>query len=432
MSPVQSKRLVTSLGALSLCGVFAFAWLAKPETQLSGFALPATQPAADAQPQAPIYTSRFASSDLDDFVHASAVAALPDGDLLSVWFAGTREGASDVQIRGARYDGASGEWGEEMVLATRESTRDGTRKYIRKLGNPVIVLAPDNRLWLFYVSVSLGGWAGSAINAMSSDDLGVSWSAPRQLVTSPFLNISTLVRGAPVMHADGSIGLPVYHEFLGKFSEYLYLDRNGEVIDKFRISHGTDNLQPTVVPLDGQRAVAMLRYAGSGDRRVLASRTEDGGRTWSEPQALEPHNPNSSLAAIATPGQGLLVALNDLRDGRFRLSLYGTDAQMNEWRSVIALDQSPDPQGNPFAESAYREIIGEQFRDSSGGRREALVEAFLANLDLRLCKGGNCDFAYDYPYVIRGSDGLYHVVYSWNHAFIKHVSFNDAWLEERL
>ncbi|WP_206323709.1 exo-alpha-sialidase, partial [Pseudomonas viridiflava] len=95
-------------------------------------------------------------------------------------------------------------------------------KYIRKLGNPVIALAPDKRLWLFYVSVSVGGWAGSTVNAMVSSDMGANWSPPRQLVTSPFLNISTLVRAAPVFHADGSIGLPVYHEFLGKFAEYLY------------------------------------------------------------------------------------------------------------------------------------------------------------------------------------------------------------------
>src|SRR3546814_6773369 len=64
---------------------------------------------------------------------------------------------------------------------------------------------------------------------MYSDDLGKTWSTPRQLITTPFLNISTLVRNAPVFHQDGTIGLPVYHEFLGKFAEYLYISPNGEV-----------------------------------------------------------------------------------------------------------------------------------------------------------------------------------------------------------
>lgn len=318
------------------------------------------------------------------------------------------------------------------MLATRESTRDGTQRYIRKLGNPVIALGPDKRLWMFYVSVSVGGWATSAINLMVSDDLGANWSAPRQLVTSPFFNISTLVRAAPVFHADGSIGLPVYHEFMGKFAEYLYLSADGAVIDKFRISRGRNSLQPTIVPLDGKRAVAMLRYAGDTHHRVLASRTEDAGQTWSEPYPLEPANPNSSLAAVGTVDDGLLVALNDLQDGRFKLSLYGTDAQLSQWRTVVQLDESPDPLGQPFSPEAYKEIIGEGFRASSGAKRLPLEQRFLSNLDYRVCNPRGCDFEYEYPYFSRSPDGMYHLVYSWNNTFIKHVSFNEAWLEERL
>ncbi|MBM9487397.1 exo-alpha-sialidase [Pseudomonas sp. ICBG1301] len=414
----------------SLLAVFFAAWQSHPPHTLAPFAQagPSDTPAATT----PHYTSRFVSSQLTDFVHSSSVTALPGGDLMAVWFAGSREGAADVQVRTARFDAHSGEWGAEQVLATRESTRDGTQRYIRKLGNPVIALGPDQRLWMFYVSVSVGGWATSAINVMVSQDLGANWSAPRQLVTSPFFNISTLVRAAPVFHADGSIGLPVYHEFMGKFAEYLYLSADGAVIDKFRISRGKHSLQPTIVPQDGQRAVAMLRYAGDTHHRVLASRTEDAGQTWSEPYPLAPANPNSSLAAVATQDEGLLVALNDLQDGRFKLSLYGTDARLSQWRSVVELDQSPDPQGQPFAPEVYKEIIGEGFRASSGARRLPLAQRFLSNLDYRVCKPRGCEFEYEYPYFSRSPDGMYHLVYSWNNTFIKHVSFNEAWLAERL
>ncbi|KAE9647834.1 hypothetical protein EJA70_03900 [Pseudomonas sp. PB103] len=427
-----SFHLKMILGSLTVILVFLAAWRSHPTHVLSPFAL--STPAVDAALQAPgpMYSSRFVSSELNDFVHSSSVTSLPGGDLMAVWFAGSREGAADVQIRTARYDAKTAEWGAEQVLATRESTRDGTRRYIRKLGNPVIALAPDQRLWMFYVSVSVGGWATSAINVMVSDDLGRNWTAPRQLITSPFFNISTLVRAAPVFHADGSIGLPVYHEFMGKFAEYLYLSADGAVVDKFRISRGKHSLQPTIVPLDGRRAVAMLRYAGDTHHRVLASRTEDAGQTWSEPYPLEPANPNSSLAAVGTHDNGLLVALNDLQDGRFKLSLYGTDANLNDWRSVIELDQSPDPLGQPFAPEAYKAIISEGFRASSGARRLPLEQRFLSNLDYRVCKPQGCDFEYEYPYFSRGTDGLYHLVYSWNNTFIKHVSFNEAWLEERL
>ncbi|MGE8153254.1 sialidase family protein [Pseudomonas vancouverensis] len=427
-----SFRLTFTLGSVLLACIFVAAWRSHPEHVLSGFAQAEPTPVAAADKPAALYTSRFVSSRLDDFVHSSSVTSLPGGNLMAVWFAGSREGAADVQVRASHYDARSGEWGAEQVLATRESTRDGTRRFIRKLGNPVIALAPDNRLWLFYVSVSVGGWAGSAINAMVSDDLGRSWSAPRQLVTSPFFNISTLVRAAPVFHADGSIGLPIYHEFLGKFAEYLYLSADGAVIDKFRISRGTHALQPTIVPQDERRAVAMLRYAGNTHHRVLASRTEDAGQTWSEPYPLEPANPNSSLAAVGTADDGLLVALNDLRDGRFRLSLYGTDAGLDDWRNLVELDQSPDPLGKAFEPEAFKAIIGEGFRASSGARRLPLEQRFLSNLDYRVCKPSGCEFEYEYPYFSRGPDGLYHLVYSWNNTFIKHVSFNEAWLAERL
>ena len=431
MNPHTFKRLALTLGGLGLAAVFAFAWQSKPQPQLAGFALPQTQVVPLAGDQQPVFESRFASSNLQNFAHASAITALPNGDLLSVWFAGSREGAADVQIRGARFDVRSGTWGEEMILATRESTQRGLQKHIRKLGNPVVVVTPDERLWMFYVSVSIGGWAASSINAMFSDDLGNTWSTPRQLVTSPFLNISTLVRGAPVLHADGSIGLPVYHEFLGKFGEYLYLDREGRVLSKSRISDGRFSLQPSVVPLDGQRAIALLRHSGE-DRRVLASRTEDAGRTWSEPTLLEPSNPDSSLAAIATPRHGLLVALNDLKQGRFRLSLYGTDAQLQQWKPLLDLDESPDEEGDLIEESSYREIVAEHFVKSSGDQAQARLDEFLSSIDHRVCSKGKCSFTYDYPYVIRGADGRYHLVYSWNHSLIKHVSFNDAWLEEQL
>ena len=417
---------------LALACLFAGAWLTHPAPGHSSFARITPVSAVPDTVVQPIYTSRFASSGLVDFVHSSAVTALPDGSLMAVWFAGSREGAADVQVRSARFDVSTGEWGQEQVMATRESTQQSTRKYIRKLGNPVIALAPDNRLWLFYVSVSMGGWAGSAVNVMVSDDFGEHWSAPRQLITSPFLNISTLVRSAPVFHVDGSIGLPVYHEFLGKFAEYLYLSADGEVIDKFRISHGKNSLQPAIVALDGQRGIAFLRYAGTTHHRVLASRTEDAGQTWSEPFPLVPSNPNSSLAAVATPDQRLLVALNDLQEGRFKLSLYVTDAKMIDWRLLHDLDKSPDPEGDPFSPLAYKEIIKIEFRGSSGKLREPLEAQFLANLDNRVCKNRGCEFEYEYPYFIRSPDGMYHLVYSWNNTFIKHVTFNDAWLSERL
>lgn len=118
------RSLVLAIGLLM---IFFAAWRSHPPHVLAPFAVTGH---ISSSVQAPQYNSRFVSSQLDDFVHSS-ITALPNGDLAAVWFAGSREGAADVQIRTARFDARSGEWGAEQVLATRESTRDGTLRYIR-------------------------------------------------------------------------------------------------------------------------------------------------------------------------------------------------------------------------------------------------------------------------------------------------------------
>ena len=424
-SLVLRHRMVLLIGIVA---VFASAWWLNPPYQMSGFSTSTEwDDAADIDAE-PLMERRFASSETDDFVHSSSITALPNGDLMSAWFSGTREGAADVQIRGARFDAASGEWSDEMVLATREMTRQSVGKPIRKLGNPVIALAPDDRLWLFYVSVSLGGWAGSAINVMVSEDLGVTWSQPRQLITSPFINISTLVRSAPVFHAAGSMGLPVYHEFLGKFPEYLYLDADARVVDKFRMADGDTSLQPTVVTLDDRRAIALLRYAGR-EGHVLATLTDDAGQTWSEERAVEPWNPNSSLAAVRSHRDTLLVAQNNLADGRFRLTLDEANFDLNIWSLVKTMDESTDVNGHSIPLEQYLPLMREQFVEASGEQRRVLLDEYIELFEGRVCRHGMCDFEYEYPYMIRSDDGRFHLVYSWNNSFIKHVTFNRAWVE---
>jgi predicted neuraminidase len=34
--------------------------------------------------------------------------------------------------------------------------------------------------------------------------------------------------------------------------------------------------------------------------------------------------------------------------------------------------------------------------------------------------------------MIRASDGVVHLVYSWRQTYIKHVSFNETWIRQRV
>jgi predicted neuraminidase len=427
-----------SLFFLACCAVFGTAFWNSPDPAPSPFltkSVAASEPGASATASntEPEFEAYFASDSIDDHVHSASIAGLSNGDLMAVWFAGSREGARDVNIRAARFDARRQAWGEEFVLISRDTTEAVLQRDIRKLGNPVIAEAPNGRLWLFYVSVSVGGWAGSAINAMYSDDLGENWSQPRRLITSPFLNISNLVRNPPVFHADGSFGLPIYHEFLGKFPEYLYLNADGGILDKYRISKGRNSLQPAVVPVDENRALALLRNADEGSGRVLASFTQDRGKNWTAPVPMAPWNPNSAVAAVGEGDENgdVLVALNDLRDGRFRLSLYHADQNLKDWRLVDVLDQAPvlkeQVEADLFRGTVARRYMAVAMRSGEGmtERMDEMLEQSMS----RACGYGMCEFKYEYPSLIRTSDGYFHLVYSWHNTLIKHVRFNQAWLE---
>ena len=271
--------------ALILCVVLAA--FAAAFYKASGRPSPANfqMPEVAAQPvnATPDFRSHFVSDKHNIHTHAASLVELGDGRIRAFWFEGSREGAQDVEIRSAVFDPVKNLWSDASSIADREGTQRGLLRYVKKLGNPVAVRAADGTLNLYYVTVSLGGWAGSSITAITSKDDGATWGPPRRLVTSPFINISTLVKGTPYSYSDGSIGLPVYHEFIGKFGELLRINSSGEIIDKQRLSSGNTSLQPLMLIQNPQQATVLMRYSGAGPRRVIAAATDDAGQHWSTP-----------------------------------------------------------------------------------------------------------------------------------------------------
>lgn len=213
----------------------------------AAFAVPTLQRSPIAKAQTPKVEAQFVSSVPGKAVHASSIVELRDGSLRAVWFSGSREGAGDVTIQTAVLSKGSQEWASESSLFDTAQLQRGLWHYVKKIGKPVIARATDGSLHLWMVNVSLGGWAGSAITWSRSDDEGTTWSAPKQLVTSPFLNISTLVKAAPVAMTQGQTSLPVYHEFIAKFAEVLHIDASGRVVDKVRLAGSHASLQPVVL-----------------------------------------------------------------------------------------------------------------------------------------------------------------------------------------
>ena len=330
--------------------------------------------------------TRFVSSDSPPSVHGATAVEIAGGRIRAFWYGGSREGAKDVAIYSAVFDPSSSSWGPQQIATTRGETARDLGRYVKKLGNPVVARDSQGRLWLFYLSVSLGGWSGSAVNFRISEDQGATWGRARRIVTSPFLNLGTLVRGPALLFADGTLGLPVYHELLGKFGELLRLSPEGEVLDKIRISHGRSSLQPVVVPLSPLEAVAFLRSSGGSPRRILSVTTEDGGRTWGDLAPTGFPNPDAAIGALRTSGGEILIAFNDSEVDRSNLKLAVSSDGGRSFRALVTVDP-PRPPG-------------------AGGKAAAPELA--------------------YPWLLESSDGALHLLYSWNRSRIVHVRYRSS------
>ncbi len=371
---------------LVVFGWLSFRMFSAPTLPL--FASP-TSVTTPVSPDTPLFQARFASHGETQLVHSAAAVEISGGRLRAFWYGGSGEHAKDVAIYTAIFDPEKGMWSPEVALITRENTQMHLRRYIKKLGNVVVVKDRSGQLWLFYVSVSVGRWSGSGINLTVSEDDGETWSPPRRLITSPFLNLSTLVKGPPLLLEDGTIGLPVYHEFIGRFGELLRLDRAGRVIRKTRLSRGTSSLQPVIIPRTTVDAIGLMRYSGPAPNRILAIHTVDGGFHWSRPVKTDLPNPNSAVAGIRLEDGALLLVFNDSENARDDLALAYRRGGDNTWRSIYYFEDE---------------------RRASEGRTHE----------------------FSYPFLLRTQNGDFHLLYTWHRTQIKHVHFNQAWLEQKL
>ena len=389
-------------------------------TPQAAFAVPAAQALPKTQPPRSDATAdlqaQFVSSVPGKAVHAPSIVELRDGGLRAVWFSGSREGAGDVTIQTAVLNNGSQQWGPESSLFDRSQLQRDLWRYVKKIGNPVIARAPDGSLHVWMVNVSLGGWAGSAITWSRSVDDGTTWSTPKRLVTSPFLNISTLVKAAPVAMSQGQISLPVYHEFITKFAEVLRIDASGRVVDKVRIPGSHTSLQPVVLASSAQTAQAFMRATHGG--QVISSTTQNAGQTWTVAAPITIPNPNSALAGAVLQDGSRWLALNPTRAGREKLALIKLDEVAAKETVVEPPGQSKN-MASPLGIEDYAAVLGAQLKAKVA--TEAQIAVYVASAQRQLCTGASCAQEFSYPFLLQSSDGTLHLVYTWHRTRIKHI-----------
>ncbi len=348
------------------------------------------QPRSDASASRASFRSEelIRPAEMSISVHSAALAETNNGEILAVWYGGTGEGRPDVSIYSSRWSPQDPSWTPVRCVVSREGAARDLDSYIKKIGNPALVTDRNGRMWLFFVTVTVGGWSGSSVNFQTSDDGGRSWTAAKRMIFGPFLNLSTLVKGQPVLYSDGTIGLPIYHELVRKFPELARIGPDGEVLDKQRLDCGRSLIQPWVTPLDATRAIALMRHSVSEPGQVHVVRTSDGGESWSEAAPVNLPNRDSAIASVRE-AEGTLVAVYNNSDlDRSDISLARSKDDGRSWSHLLALDHDRTPVDGKMPE-------------------------------------------FSYPWLLAARDGTTHLVYTHRRTGIKHVWFNSRWVEQQ-
>ncbi|MEV4172903.1 sialidase family protein [Nonomuraea sp. NPDC049709] len=300
-------------------------------------------------------------------VHAAAVAQAPQGDLLTVYYGGTSEGAPNQALYLSRLAAGQRTWSEPEVVFDEPGKADG---------NPVL-WSDGKRLHLFFVTIEGHGWEQAPIRLITSDDGGHTWSEPASIRKEWGWMVGT----NPIRMSNGEVLLPIYDEAESSSGFYVfspdmsswkaYPEEHTSWIRTARSS-----IQPTVVEVEPGRLVAYMR---TGDGAIYKSESTDFARTWSAPMAEPIGNPNSRVAALKLADGKLVLAYNPWVEHRSPMRLSLSPDKGRTWEHTVDVEAQSGPQ-------------------------------------------------FTYPVLTQSADGFIHLVYSYNRNNIRHVVFNEEFL----
>jgi predicted neuraminidase len=288
--------------------------------------------------------------------HASSITTLSGGELIAAFFAGLREGESDVGIWLARTEG--GVW----QMPARLLAEDGLAHW-----NPVLHRAGD-KVWLFYkVGPSVHTWI---TRWTVSSDLGRSWSLPLELVPG-----DTLPRG-PVRNklivlsngewiAPGSLEMEeVWDSFVDISADLGRSWRKHDVpidhrergtvgnnerwdglaanalweTDATRIFKWDGVIQPSLWESAPGRVHMLMR---STRGFVYRSDSSDHGRSWCPAYATTLPNNNSGIDVVRLDDGGLVLAYNPVAGNwgrRYPISLGFSSDNGESWTKILDME----------------------------------------------------------------------------------------------
>lgn len=324
--------------------------------------------------------------------HASAIVE-KDSKLMTLFYAGTKEGAPDVKIYQSFLNTKEkdSKWSEPLVLLTPQKLTSLSGRYIKKLGNPIVFKDSKNRVHLFVVGVSLGGWATSRIYQFYfSDDLSQIHYV-RELHLNPFGNYSHLVRTPALPLKNGGFILAFSHEMWHKFPLIAFFDKDLNMVFTETINHLKAQLQPSIIALNEKECAAFYRTNNRYNTNAYYQTCNNYAKTWGEIETSNIKNYDSSILLINIGGEVLLIT----NDGKHN-PMWQNDIKQNDTNK-----------GDRQSLSLYflKDKIKGQF-------------VYIDTIDTAKRTG-----EVSYPAAIL-SNNLLHVTYTYNRKTIKHVALN--------
>jgi len=256
--------------------------------------------------------------------HASTLIALPDGDLLCVWYAGKREGAPDVALYLSRYEKEKGSWSQPRLLIDTPNKPEG---------NPVLFYAPDGKVWLFFVTIEGLNWTMAAIKYTVSEDGGKTFGEVKYFRKK----WGWMPRNHILVLSSGEWLFPLYDEVFCNAVFMISKDGGASWEKAGRIKSIPGNEQPAVVELDDGTLLALMRTCGRGSY-IWRAYSKDKGFTWTKAEQIELPNPNAGIDLLKLRTGELVVAYNDSQRKRTPLSLAISTDNGKTWKKVYDIE----------------------------------------------------------------------------------------------
>jgi len=297
-------------------------------------------------------TASFASC------HASTIVETPKG-IMAAWFGGKFEGDKEVNIYASWL--VNNKWSAPFIIADG-FINDSTRYACY---NPVLFLAPNNELLLFYkIGPNVQGWTGWM---KRSTNYGVTWSAPERLPAG----ILGPIRNQPYVVGNTMI-CPSSTEKNGWKVHFEYTTDNGKTWTMgpdLNDANPITGIQPAVLNHSNNVLQALTR---SQNGTINETWSYNNGQTWTPLQQTSLINNNSGIDAITLhDGRHMLIYNNCKAPSRSPLSVAISNDGKN-WEPLLELENE---EGSEFS----------------------------------------------YPYLVQTKDHKVHITYTWKRKKIKYV-----------